>query len=134
MGYSILLCFEHTVCGYVFRRNEFLYIIYVTRESLELVTSTFNNSVFSLFTNTFHYFFYFLIDLFLCLFYFCDKVTFISILIGYFLWDAAFHLFNPSGIYVSAFYWFVLHLILYLLERPGEVQCEDWTTDTVSLR
>ena len=73
MGYSILLCFEHTVCGYVFRRNEFLYIIYVTRESLELVTSTFNNSVFSLFTNTFHYFFYFLIDLFLCPFYFCDK-------------------------------------------------------------
>ena len=43
----------------------------------------------------FHYFFYFLIDLVICLFFFCDKVIVISI--HYFLWHAAFHLFNPSG-------------------------------------
>ena len=40
--YSILLCFEHTLCVYIFRCSELLYILYVTRESLELVTSTFN--------------------------------------------------------------------------------------------
>ena len=65
-------------------------------------------------------------------FLFCDKVTVISI--HYFLWDAAFHLFNSSGIYVFAIYWFFLHLTLYLFESSVEVQCEEWATDTVSLR
>ena len=91
-------------------------------------------SVFSSFTNRF------LLSLFLflshrfCLlsFLFCDKVTVICI--HYFLWDAAFHLFNSSGIYVFAIYWFFLHLTLYLFESSVDVQCEEWATDTVSLR
>ena len=65
-------------------------------------------SVFSLFTQYFlcslsiffvHSFFCFFIDLVICLFYFCDKDTVISM--HYFLWDAAFHLLNPLGICLS---------------------------------
>ena len=58
------------------------------------------------------------------LFYLCDKVTISSRML----------LFNPSGIYVSATYWFFLHLILYQLERSAEVQCEEWIINTASLR
>ena len=90
-------------------------------------------SAFSPFTNRFLIFIIcFVIDLVLCLFYSSDKVAVISM--HYFLWDAAFHLFNQSEIYVSAIYWFFLHLILYVLESSVEVQCEEWITDTASLR